>query len=191
MMLSTTAFAAPAHLLRRSRPFPPPSLCPARASPFRPLATFRPLDGGDNTVKNPSSKHASPLDPPSFTIESERQLFQRYQTVYERNVRYPDGRLISFDVLGNANSDFQSVFVFPYHSASRTVTLLREYSPGSHARQMAFVAGMFEPSKHANLEAAARAEMSEEAHLKGGELVRLCSSETGISADKYSTCAPP
>lgn len=122
-----------------------------------------------------------------FEIESERELFRRYQTVYERNVRYPDGKLISFDVLGNARSDFQSVFVFPYNSATGTVTLLREYSPGAHAEQLSFVAGMFEPAKHGTLEAAARAEMSEEAHLKGGELVPLCENPAGIGADKYST----
>lgn len=55
---------------------------------------------------------------------------------------------------------------------------------------------MFEESKHGSLEEAARAELSEEAHLKGGKLVRLMDGggegmgmgmgSGGLFQDKYS-----
>ena len=122
----------------------------------------------------------------NFQVMDERILFRRYQTVWERNVRFPDGKRISFDVLGNERSNFKSVFVFPFDTLENSVTLIREYSPGVNAEQMSFVAGMFEKDKHGSLEEAARAELSEEANLKGGKLIPLTSSSTGISADKYS-----
>lgn len=49
---------------------------------------------------------------------------------------------------------------------------------------MSFVAGMFEAAKHDSLIEAARAELSEEARLKGGELMEL--TLRGVAADKYS-----
>lgn len=119
-----------------------------------------------------------------FTIVSQERLFHRYQSVYARTVRYPTGQTVSYDVVGHARSDFTSVFVFPYHTRTRTATLLREYSPGRNRVAPAFVAGMFERARHASLEDAARAEMSEEALLKGGTLLRLA--RDGVAADKYS-----
>lgn len=118
-----------------------------------------------------------------FELVSETLSYKRYQTVHERLVRYPDGREVSFDVVGTASRS--SVFVFPYNTTTRTATLLREYSPGIHGLTYGFVAGMYEPNKHASVEAAAYDELSEEAHLKHGTLIALNSSE--ISTDKYST----
>lgn len=121
---------------------------------------------------------------PEFRIISQERIFHRYQSVYARTVRYPTGQTVSFDVLGNARSDFTSVFVFPYDTATRTATILREYSPGRNYETPSFVAGMFERSKHGSLEDAARAELSEEALLTGGRLEKLTSG--GVAADKYS-----
>lgn len=98
-------------------------------------------------------------------------------------MRYPNGRVVSFDVLGNERSDFKSVFIFPFDTVTQTVTLIREYSPGRNKEQLSLVAGMFEASKHSTLEDAARAELSEEARLKGGTLIPL---SAGIASDKYS-----
>lgn len=78
------------------------------------------------------------------------------------------------------------MFVFPFNTREKTVTALREYAPGAHAFAHSFVAGMYEPSKHGSLEEAARAELSEEAQLKGGTLVPLADARDGIAADKYS-----
>lgn len=120
----------------------------------------------------------------SFEILDEKTLFHRYQTVYQRDVRYPDGTIVSYDILGTPHTDFKSVFVFPYHTATRTVTMLREYAPGQNSIHPAFVAGMYEPAKHASLVDAAVKELSEEAQLKGGRLIPL--SQACTPADKYS-----
>lgn len=118
-----------------------------------------------------------------FDIVSHDLIFKRYQSVYQREVQYPDGRQVSYDVTGNARSNFKSVFIFPFNSHRQTVTVLREYSPGRNAEQLALPAGMFEPEKHESIESAARAELSEEAFLKLGELIPLANP---IQADKYS-----
>lgn len=121
-----------------------------------------------------------------FEIISQERIFHRYQSVYARTVRYPTGQTVSYDVIGNACSDFTSVFVFPFDRGTQSVTLLREYSPGRNRETPSFVAGMFESDKHSSVEAAARAELSEEALLKGGELERLTIGGGGVAADKYS-----
>lgn len=120
----------------------------------------------------------------AFKIVSEKKIFERYQTVYQRDVLFPTGKTVSYDVLGNCRSDFTSVFVFPFNTKSQSVTLLREYSPGKNKETLSFVAGMFEKGKHRSIEEAARAELSEEAFLTGGKLIPLVSG--GVSADKYS-----
>ena len=124
-----------------------------------------------------------------YRVESERVLWKRYKTVVERNVRYPNGKLVSFDIaacrnpITSAGGLCASVFVFPFCTRTRTTTMLREYAPGGHRFHTGFVAGFYEPQKHGTVEAAARAEMSEEVHLKNGELVML---GNPIPADKYS-----
>lgn len=128
---------------------------------------------------------SKPVPPPAdFHLISEEKIFHRYQTIFDRTVRYPNGNIVSYDVLGNPRSDFKSVFVFPFNTSTKTVTLLREYSPGRNKETFSFVAGMFESDKHATLEDAARSELSEEALLKGGELVGLTDHQ--VAADKYS-----
>mmetsp|Transcript_7790 Transcript_7790/g.23543 ORF Transcript_7790/g.23543 Transcript_7790/m.23543 type:complete len:239 (-) Transcript_7790:742-1458(-) len=127
---------------------------------------------------------AVPTTSERFSIMDERVSFQRYQTVYERLIRYPNGKRVSFDVFGSPASDFQSVFIFPFNSKTRTATLLREYAPGINGLTWGFPAGGFDPKKHDSLEHAARMELSEEAFLKGGTFYPLTSH--GVSQDKYS-----
>lgn len=118
-----------------------------------------------------------------FEILDHRPIFQRYQTVYQRDVRFPSGHTVSYDVLGNVRSDFKSVFVFPFNRMTNRATVLREYAPGRNAESFSFVAGMYEPGKHEDVYAAAMAELSEEARLKGGQLIPLADN---VAADKYS-----
>lgn len=66
-----------------------------------------------------------------------------------------------------------SVFVFPFDTATATVTYIREYQPGPAAVMPGFPAGMYEAAKHADLAAAAAAELEEEAHLRARQLVPL------------------
>lgn len=136
-----------------------------------------------------------------FVVEDETIAFRRYQTVYERTVRFPDGKRISYDVLGQPSTQCASVLVFPYDSRTRTVTMIREYCPGTHEMLLGFPAGMAE-AKHDTFAHAARAELSEEAGLVADELIELtarcdvkngggCSDGEGggvrgVPADKYA-----
>ena len=118
-----------------------------------------------------------------FEVVREKELFRRYQTVYQRDVRYPSGAVVSFDVTANRASEHKSVFVFPFCTKTGSATLLREYEPGQNRATMSVVAGMYEADKHEDLESAARAELHEEAGLCGGELMTLAED---VAADKYS-----
>ncbi|OSX72926.1 hypothetical protein BU14_0393s0014 [Porphyra umbilicalis] len=178
---------------------------------------------------------AAPPPAPTFVVEAERVLFRRYQTVTERLVRYPSGRLVSFDIVGHAPADAAaggggndsdgdvtappafdgggtaaaaraavgaakaasaaaaaalpacaSVFVFPFDTATRTVTYIREYQPGPAAVMPGFPAGMYEAAKHGSLVDAAAAELEEEAHLAAGRFVPLLLHGAAYSRNRYS-----
>ena len=106
-----------------------------------------------------------------FTVRSEAVTFKRFLQVEERVVSYPDGRVASFDIVGHPKGGYRFVLVFAYHSASSSVTMLREFAqaaPPHAARVLTLPCGGFDPSKHADLLAAAKAELSEEARLTGG-----------------------
>lgn len=182
-------------LQRQLKSFPFPNVQTSRpfsSSPSSPITSKpkSPSISACSSVSVTSSQSADkddsgtvPLPRHDFDIISHDVIFKRYQTVYQRDVRYPDGRQVSYDVIGNPRSNFKSVFIFPFDSRKRTVTVLREYSPGRNLEQLALPAGMFEPEKHDSIETAARAELSEEAYLKLGQLVPLADP---VQADKYS-----
>ena len=124
------------------------------------------LDGG-------ASQHAA-LDggaSRAFVVRSERVVYKRFLQVESREVAYPDGRTASFDIVGHPKNRYVFVVVFVFHTASQSVTLLREFAqaaPPHSTHVLSLPCGGYEPSKHASMEAAARAELSEEAHLSGG-----------------------
>jgi hypothetical protein len=114
----------------------------------------------------------------------EERLFSRYKSITDRVISHPSGKSVAYDVLSHGSS--RSVFVFPLRADGRTVTMLREYCPGPHRLMLGFPAGFVEDEKHASVEDAARAELSEEARLKCGRLVPLAG-PAGIAADKYAS----
>ena len=66
--------------------------------------------------------------------------------------------------------------VFVFHSANKTVTYIREFAqaaPPHAARVLTLPCGGFDPRKHTDLLAAAKAELSEEASLTGGTWHKL------------------
>lgn len=117
-------------------------------------------------------------DSGGYTVVAEQVVHQRYLSVYDRSVRFPSGEggeagaVFAFDVVGHPRAHFHAVWVLPFW-ADGTVTLVREYAQGPHAVVWSLPAGGVDPAKHSSLEDAARAELSEEAQLRAGELVRL------------------
>lgn len=141
---------------------------------------------------------------PSFTIESEEVVYARYMTMYNRRVVFPSrdgacgdpgaGREVhDFDVVGHPGANFHFVVAFPFHPpddpsvhwSAGHVTLIREYAQGPNALIYGLPAGSYHQDTHKNLEGAARAELSEEAHLAGGEVHRLLDCPDGIAEVKW------
>ena len=78
-----------------------------------------------------------------------------------------------------------AVLVFAWNTKTKTVTLIREYMPGSNQIMWGLAAGLIEAGKHDdNSLIAAQHELEEECHLVGGTYIRLCQHPSAM--DKYS-----
>ncbi|GAX81409.1 hypothetical protein CEUSTIGMA_g8839.t1 [Chlamydomonas eustigma] len=122
-----------------------------------------------------------------WEIVGEERAYSRYLTVFDRKIRFSNRsqtdnittRELNYDVVGHPRSEFKFAVVLPFHSArpglEASVTLVHEYCQGPNTMGYSAPAGCYEPHKHANLEECARAELSEEAFLRGGEWIRLIS----------------
>ena len=138
---------------------------PVRASP-----SLLPQPGGGGGPSAP----LPPLPPPHAPVLSETPVYARYLTVHDRTVTL-NGSPVSFDVVSHPRSGGRFVVVFPYHPPGTVpgrpeacVTLVREFAQGPNALVWTLPTGGFEPAKHADLLAAGRAELAEEARLGGG-----------------------
>jgi len=112
-------------------------------------------------------------------IVEEKLLFSRWRTLKSRLVRFPDGREVDFDIVGQAGSD-RAVLIFAWNSHTKTATLIREYMPAGNAVKYGIAAGLVE-DKHKNGTdcdndsklTAAKSELEEECHLVGGTWIQL------------------
>ena len=113
---------------------------------------------------------------PGFRVEGEeREVYRRFLAVYDRKVVYPDGRAADFDIVGHPRS-YHFVCVFVFHTADRSVTLLREFAQAGlpeAALVFGLACGRYDPRKHRSAQHAAESELSEEAQLEGGRWTRL------------------
>jgi hypothetical protein len=113
---------------------------------------------------------------PGFRVEGEeREVYRRFLAVYDRKVVYPDGRVADFDIVGHPRS-YHFVCVFVFHTADRSVTLLREFAQAGlpeAALVFGLACGGYDPRKHRSAQHAAESELSEEAQLEGGQWMRL------------------
>lgn len=135
---------------------------------------------------------------PVFTVIDEEVKFQRYLTLYNRRVKFPptpthpEPTVHEFDIIGHPKANFHFAIAFPFHPAASgdwrdgQVTLLREYAQGTNEMVYGFPAGAFDPRKHSSYEECARAELSEEAYLTAGRLVRLL--EDGVAVPEVKWC---
>ncbi|KAL6757253.1 hypothetical protein V8C86DRAFT_2629459 [Haematococcus lacustris] len=118
---------------------------------------------------------------PTFELISESTLHKRYLTVLDRKVKITESngeaKELHFDVVGHPRWHFSFACVLPFHTAEgdqpAEVTLIKEYAQGPNQVIFNLPCGGYEPGKHGNIEGCAAAELSEEAMLTGGELVRL------------------
>lgn len=123
-----------------------------------------------------------------FKVVAEEVVYGRYARVYDRKIQFPNGKTFSFDIWGRVwrNNSFSVVSVVPFDRYSQTFTLVREYNPAHERHVYSFPQGMVEWSKHTNVQAAAAAELEEEAHLKCRKWTSLLTEKgAGVPQDKY------
>ncbi|GBF98548.1 hypothetical protein Rsub_11878 [Raphidocelis subcapitata] len=176
---------------------PPTSSSGADGAPPAPaLASTDDDDGGSSTGfggKGPLPTAAMPLQ--QFEISTEEILHKRYLTLYNRRVRFTApghdvSRDVNFDVVGHPQSAFRFAVTFPFHPyrdrKGGEVTVIREYAQGPNSLMYCLPTGGFDPRKHTDLEACAKAELSEEAWLKGGRwLPLLAPDHPGLAEVKW------
>ncbi|KFG99976.1 hydrolase, NUDIX family protein [Toxoplasma gondii VAND] len=116
-------------------------------------------------------------------ILSERVVYRGWRNVIKRQVQFPNGQPVTFDVTDAP----PAVLVLPWCSKTKTMTLLKEYCPGVNERGMyTLVAGLYE-EKHASVEDCVRCETEEEAHLRGGTLIPVMDSpDRSLPGAKYT-----
>jgi 8-oxo-dGTP pyrophosphatase MutT (NUDIX family) len=103
----------------------------------------------------------------------------------ERTIRFPNGKVVDFDLVGMAGAG-SAVVIFAWDSLQKTATLVREYHPGPNKFLFGAAAGIVEDDKHnGNVELAAQHELEEECHLAGGSWHLL--TPKPLAMDKYST----
>lgn len=121
-------------------------------------------------------------------IVKEELLFSRWRTIISRLVRFPNGREVDFDVVGQAGSD-RAVLIFAWDCKTKTATLIQEYMPGSNSVKYGVAAGLVEDKHNGGEEdpclIAAKFELEEEAHLVGGTWLQLTDGDSIL--DKYAT----
>ncbi|OBZ87778.1 hypothetical protein A0J61_04182 [Choanephora cucurbitarum] len=122
------------------------------------------------------------------TVLSEQIIHKRFITVWNKTTQFDDGRVVEWDVVGHNTPYPTFVVVFTFDTKKKTTTILKEYAQGTNEVKYTCVAGSFDRRKHANILEAAQHELSEEAHLKGGEWINLLPedhSADGISELKW------
>jgi ADP-ribose pyrophosphatase YjhB (NUDIX family) len=78
-----------------------------------------------------------------------------------------------------------AVLIFAWDTQTKTVTLVREYMPGSHRILWGLAAGLIEDKHGEDPSVAAQHELEEECHLTGGTWIPL--SKNPSAMDKYAT----
>lgn len=186
---------------------PPPAPESGEAEPAgAPVAAAAALDVADASAAQPppgaavaaavapgaaaaasSSSSSSALE--GFSVTSEAVVYKRFLQVESRSVAYPDGRQASFDIVGHPKGDYAFVVVFAFHSATKSVTLIKEFAqaaPPHAARVLSLPTGGIDPKKHKDFLEAAQAELAEEARLTGGTWHRLLpESHPGVLESKW------
>lgn len=151
--------------------------------------------GMDTAAPEPSDGNHTG-DSHAIEMVSEERVYHRYLSMYHRKVRFtsrcgtqqPEEH--HYDVVGHPRCEFKFSVIFPFHpgkdGAEHEVTLIREYCQGPNKMAYGLPAGGFNPKGDGSMEDCARAELSEEVHLTGGELLPLLpEGHPGIAETKW------
>jgi ADP-ribose pyrophosphatase YjhB (NUDIX family) len=121
---------------------------------------------------------------PDFQIVDETVVYSGWRTILQRKVRMRNGKTVDFDLVGVKTGE-GAVLVFAWDTKSKTATMIREYMPASNRILWGLAAGLIEDKHGHDTELAARHELEEECHLKGGRWIPLLTQPAAM--DKYAT----
>ncbi|KAG7370916.1 hypothetical protein IV203_019486 [Nitzschia inconspicua] len=137
-----------------------------------------------NNNNNNETNSVSAVNYGSFEILDETIVYSGWRTILQRKVQMRNGKVVDFDLVGVKTGE-GAVLVFAWDSRTRTATMIREYMPASHRVMYGLAAGLIEDKHGHDTEMAARHELEEECHLKGGRWFLLTNEP--VAMDKYST----
>lgn len=145
-----------------------------------------------------STIHSDPDSEFGFKILKEELRYSRYLNVYNRVVQHPpskeevadpskyERKIVEYDIVGAKTPSFHFCAVLPYDTLTRSVTIIKEYAQGGNCYMYGVPCGVLS-EKHQSLEGCVRMELSEEAQLQGGNLVKLIPDEhPGLLEVKWS-----
>jgi len=140
---------------------------------------------GNESDDNDDTRRPDTASPPSgnsFEILDKTIVYNGWRTILQHRVRMRNGKTADFDLVGEKNAE-GCVVVFPWDTRSKTATLIREYMPASNRILWGLAGGNIEDKHGHNAELAARHELEEECHLKGGTWMPLLTQP--VAMDKY------
>ena len=118
-----------------------------------------------------------------FHVLSQRKVYDGWRKVMKKDIRFPNGKVVSFDVLTNP----PAISIMAWDRKTATATLIQEFHPGVERLMYGVVAGGFEAHKHDSVLKCAAYELEEEAHLSSSTMIPLLSSADGsVPFEKYS-----
>ena len=126
---------------------------------------------------------SSPIPPSGIEIVDETLVYSGWRTILKRTVKMRNGKLVEFDLVGVKTGE-GAVLVFAWDTKSKTATIIREYMPASNKILWGLAAGLIEDKHGQDTEIAARHELEEECHLKGGKWIPLLTQPAAM--DKYA-----
>lgn len=132
--------------------------------------------GGDNPIE----------PPPGIEIMGESLVYSGWRKILKRTVKMRNGKVCDFDLVGVKTGE-GAVLVFAWDTKTKTATMIREYMPASNKILWGLAAGLIEDKHGQNTETAARHELEEECHLKGGTWIPLLTKPAQM--DKYALTA--
>jgi len=142
-----------------------------------------PRGGADDEDQDSSATNDSGSSSNGFEIVDEKLAYSGWRTIIQRKVRMRNGKIVDFDLVGVKTGE-GAVLVFAWDPKSKTATMVREYMPATNRVMWGLAAGLIEDKHGQDTETAARHELEEECHLKGGKWIPLLTQP--VVMDKYA-----
>lgn len=124
----------------------------------------------------------------NFEVIAEDLKYKRFLKVWNREVKFPNGKIVEWDVCGHSTARPSFCVVMPFFTRTKSTDMIMEYAQGVNRMVYTFAAGAIDAQKHDDPLECAKAELSEELRLKGGTWVPLLPTDSsGVPEVKWCT----